>query len=103
MGLAACSDIRPVNLHIKSHTQTFITQEMNFTVGEPYETDMPAIVEGKFKSSPTWEGEKLVMQIDPIDAKCKPFKNVRELVGNELIQTMDCNGQVCVRRFEKTE
>jgi len=86
-----------INFVILNNT-TFTKQEMKFTIGTPFETDMPGIIDGKFEASPSLDGDKIIM--DVVIAG-KPTHIIRELVGEELVMTMTCGDVTCKRFFGK--
>jgi len=77
---------------------TFTKQEMKFTLGEKFNTDMPGIFDGKFEAQASLDGEKLIIECSPAG---KQTKIIRELVGEELVMTMIVGDIECKRIFKK--
>jgi len=89
-------------VNIKTCT-TFSSQEMSFTVGEDFETDMPGICDGKFNASAVMDGDKMIVTAVPSTATIKGTTTTREIVGEQLVMTMVCGAVECKRFFKKTE
>jgi len=85
------------NFEIENAT-TFTKQEMKFTAGEEFMTDMPGIFSGTFKATPSIDEGKLVIDVEPNGV---PTKIIREIVGEELVMTMICGDVTCKRYFKK--
>lgn len=82
-------------------TTFFTTQTLDFTVGVEFETDMPAVADGKFKCVATVEGDKISVTAKPDNPELKESETIREIVGDELLMTMKCDDVVCKRYFKK--
>ncbi|XP_013387579.1 fatty acid-binding protein, intestinal-like [Lingula anatina] len=77
----------------------FWTQEQSFTVGDSFQQDHQGTT---MTCSTRWEGNKLITDLVPNEeGKGKKTKNTRELVGDELVQTMEVGNVVCKRIFKK--
>lgn len=88
-------------IHMKLHSMV-ATKEFNFTVGESFEeTQQNGAV---MKVTPKWEDKKLVMVYEPKEADSvgKPQTHTRELVGDELILTLQVDDVTAKRFFKKS-
>lgn len=87
-------------INMKLHSMVH-SKETNVTVGEQFEeTQQNGAV---MKVTPKWEGSKLVMSYEPKEAESagKPQTHTREVVGDELILTLQVGDVTAKRIFKK--
>ncbi|XP_013389647.1 fatty acid-binding protein, intestinal [Lingula anatina] len=74
------------------------TNTMEFTVGNELETEM---FDHKMKLLSSWDGNKLMMNFTPVKEWKGPMVVSREIVADEMVQTMVVGGVTCKRFFKK--
>ncbi|XP_013389646.1 fatty acid-binding protein, intestinal [Lingula anatina] len=74
-----------------------ISKESAFTIGIEMDFDE---FKKKMKTTPAWEGSKLVFHCVPVDGDGDSVIMTREIVDGELVQEMTC-GEVTAKRIFK--
>ncbi|CAD5115679.1 DgyrCDS4632 [Dimorphilus gyrociliatus] len=76
------------------------TRNTEFTVGEEFDYEAHGGI--RTKGQPFWDGDKLVITFTPVnpdEAKIHIIK--RQLVGEEMLQTMQVDDIICKRFFRR--
>jgi len=78
-------------------------QTESFTVGGD-EFDATEQNGATSKGRAVWEGSKLVLTYKPVvEGSAKAKKVIREIINDELVQTMEVNNVTCKRIFKKAQ